>query len=200
IRDVLTEICDLERILTRVALGSARPRDLAQLRDSLARVPRMKAGIDALTVAADGESRLARLAEQCGEHEAERALLSRAIVESPPVLIRDGGVIAEGYDPELDELRSISENASRHLAELETKERERTGIPSVKVGYNRVHGFYIELGKTHAERVPADYMRRQTLKGAERYITPELKTFEDKVLSARERALAREKHLYEELL
>jgi len=200
IRDVLGEICDLERILTRVALGSARPRDLAQLRDGLARVPDLKTRLDAIAGAANGDSRLAQLCAQCGEHDAERALLASAIVESPPVLIRDGGVIAEGYDAELDELRSISENASRHLAELETKERERTGIASLKVGYNRVHGFYIELGKTHSERVPADYMRRQTLKGAERYITPELKSFEDKVLSARERALAREKHLYEELL
>ena len=200
LRDVLGDIPDLERILTRVALGSARPRDLAQLRDGLARVPELKAALHSITDPADGESRLARLAAQCGEHEAERELLARAIVESPPVLIRDGGVIAEGYDAELDELRSISENASRYLDELEAKERERTGIASLKVGYNRVHGFYIELGRTHAERVPADYMRRQTLKGAERYITPELKSFEDKVLSARERALAREKHLYEALL
>jgi len=200
LRDVLGEIADLERILTRVALGSARPRDLAQLRDGLARVPELKAALQANADPADGESRLARLAAQCGEHETERELLARAIVESPPVLIRDGGVIAEGYDAELDELRSISENASRYLNELEAKERERTGIASLKVGYNRVHGFYIELGRTHAERVPADYMRRQTLKGTERYITPELKSFEDKVLSARERALAREKHLYEALL
>src|SRR5690606_38140398 len=106
-------------------------------------------------------SRLAELVTRCGDHEPERTVLARAIVESPPVLIRDGGVIAEGYDAELDELRAISENASSYLDELEAKERERTGIATLKVGYNRVHGFYIELGKTHVERVPADYMRRQ---------------------------------------
>ncbi len=196
----LAEICDLERILTRIALASARPRDLAQLRDSLELIPALRSALRGVLGAADHESRIAALAERCQEHAAERALLAQAIVPEPPALLRDGGVIAEGYDAELDELRSISENANRYLDELEVKERERTGIASLKLGYNRVHGFYIELGKTHAERVPADYLRRQTLKGAERYITPELKTFEDKVLSARERALAREKHLYETLL
>lgn len=197
LRAVLADVCDLERVLTRVALGSARPRDLAQLRDTLVQLPELKRRVLALASTAP---RLAALAEACGEHDAERTLLERAIVETPPVLIRDGGVIAEGYDPELDELRTISENASRFLDELEIKERERTGIATLKVGYNRVHGFYIEIGKTHADRVPAEYVRRQTLKGAERYITPELKSFEDKVLSSRERALAREKHLYEALL
>ena len=195
IRAVLDDVCDLERILTRVALGSARPRDLAQLRDGLARLPELKRRVGAL-----GAPRLEALAARCGEHETERALLEAAVVEAPPALLRDGGVIATGYDAELDELRSISENANRYLDELEAKQRERTGISSLKVGYNRVHGFYIEIGKSHADAVPPDYMRRQTLKGAERYITPELKGFEDKVLSARERALAREKHLYEELL
>ena len=197
LREFLADVCDLERVLTRVALGSARPRDLSQLRDTLAILPELKRRVLELP---DVPARLAALAERCGTHDSERALLARAIVESPPVLIRDGGVIAEGYDAELDELRAISENASRFLDELEAKERERTGIATLKVGYNRVHGFYIELGKTHAERVPADYVRRQTLKGAERYITPELKSFEDKVLSSRERALSREKQLYEELL
>lgn len=197
LRAVLADVCDLERVLTRVALGSARPRDLAQLRDTLVQLPELKRRVLALASTAP---RLAALAEACGEHDAERTLLERAIVDTPPVLIRDGGVIAEGYDPELDELRTISENASRFLDELEIKERERTGIATLKVGYNRVHGFYIEIGKTHADRVPAEYVRRQTLKGAERYITPELKSFEDKVLSSRERALAREKHLYEALL
>ncbi|HEX7080764.1 MAG TPA: DNA mismatch repair protein MutS [Gammaproteobacteria bacterium] len=195
IRAELGEICDLERILTRVALGSARPRDLAQLRDGLARLPELKRLLGELDA-----PRLAELAARCGEHEAERALLERAIVDAPPVLLRDGGVIAEGYDAELDELRAISENAGRYLDELEAKQRERTGIASLKVGYNKVHGFYIEVGKSHSDTVPADYVRRQTLKGAERYITPELKAFEDKVLGARERALAREKHLYEALL
>jgi len=197
LRELLADVCDLERVLTRVALGSARPRDLAQLRDTLAILPKIKGRLLELP---DAPTRLKALAERCGTHDRERELLQRAIVESPPVFIRDGGVIAEGYDAELDELRAISENTSRFLDELETKERERTGIATLKVGFNRVHGFYIELGRTHADRVPADYIRRQTLKGTERYITPELKTFEDKVLSSRERALAREKQLYEELL
>jgi DNA mismatch repair protein MutS len=192
---MLGEVCDLERILTRIALGSARPRDLSQLRDTLAQLPSLKQTVTALDA-----PRLAELAARCGGHDAEHALLTRAVVETPPVLIRDGGVIAEGYDEELDELRSISANANRYLDELEAGERRRTGIANLKVGYNRVHGFYIEIGKAHSNAAPADYMRRQTLKGAERFITPELKSYEDKVLGARERALAREKHLYEDLL
>ncbi len=123
-----------------------------------------------------------------------------AIIDTPPQLIRDGGVIAPGYDAELDELRALSEHADQYLIDLETRERERSGIANLKVSYNRVHGYYIEVTRAQSERVPDDYLRRQTLKGAERYITPELKGFEDKVLSARERALAREKGLYEELL
>jgi DNA mismatch repair protein MutS len=126
--------------------------------------------------------------------------LERSIVDDPPMLIRDGGVIAAGYDSELDELRNISRNADGYLTDLEARERERTGLPSLKVGYNRVHGYYIEISKAQAQRAPDDYTRRQTLKGAERYVTPELKEFEGKVLSARERALAREKQLYQELL
>ena len=192
---VLKDIGDLERILTRVALRSARPRDLAQLRDSLATLPELKRL--AAPLAAE---RLQALAAHCGEHAAERALLTRALVETPPVLLRDGGVIAEGYDAELDELRRISTNADQFLVDMETRERARTGIANLKVGYNRVHGFYIELTRGQAAAAPADYIRRQTLKGAERYITPELKEFEDKVLSARERSLAREKQLYDELL
>ena len=191
---VLKEIGDLERILTRIGLRSARPRDLAQLRDSLGRLPELKRL--AAPLAAE---RLQALAERCGEHEAERALLMRALVEVPPVLLRDGGVIAEGYDADLDELRRISTNADQYLTDLEARERTRTGIANLKVGYNRVHGFYIELTRGQAASAPADYIRRQTLKGAERYVTPELKDFEDKVLSARERSLAREKHLYDEL-
>ncbi|HEU4617530.1 MAG TPA: DNA mismatch repair protein MutS [Gammaproteobacteria bacterium] len=195
LRALLAEIGDLERILARVALRSARPRDLAALRDALGRLPALKRALEQV-----GCERLAALADACAEHAAEHALLARAIVESPPALIRDGGVLAPGYDAELDELRDISENASRFLDRHEAEQRERTGIPSLKVGYNKVHGFYIEIGKSQAERAPADYVRRQTLKGAERFITPELKAFEDKVLGARERALAREKHLYEQLL
>ncbi len=191
----LKDIGDLERVLTRVALRSARPRDLAQLRDGLAKVPGLKA-----LVASAAALRLKALGTACGEHEGERDLLARSLVEAPPVLLRDGGVIAPGYDEELDELRTISTNADRFLDDLEQRERARTGIATLKVGYNRVHGFYIETSKTQAAAAPADYQRRQTLKGAERFITPELKQFEDKVLSARERALSREKHLYDDLL
>src|SRR3569832_1536344 len=142
----------------------------------------------------------AELAHDVGEFPALHDLLKRAIIDNPPMVIRDGGVIAAGYDAELDELRQLSENAGQFLVDLETRERVRTGIANLKVNYNRVHGFYIELTRGQAEKAPADYIRRQTLKGAERYITPELKSFEDKVLSARERALAREKLLYDELL
>jgi DNA mismatch repair protein MutS len=195
IRSLLGEVGDLERILARVALRSARPRDLAALRDALARMPALKRELAPLAC-----ERLGALASACGEHSEEHALLARAIVEHPPALIRDGGVLAPGYDGELDELRDISANAGRFLDRHEAEQRERTGIASLKVGYNRVHGFYIEIGKAQAERAPADYIRRQTLKGAERFITPELKAFEDKVLGARERALTREKHLYDELL
>jgi DNA mismatch repair protein MutS len=192
---VLKEIGDLERILTRVGLKSARPRDLANLRDSLGRLPELRR-----LVAPLGAERLQALAAHCGEHAAELELLKRAIVEVPPVLLRDGGVIAPEYDADLDELRRISTNADQYLTDLETRERARTGIANLKVGYNRVHGFYIELTRGQAASAPADYIRRQTLKGAERYITPELKDFEDKVLSARERSLSREKQLYDELL
>ncbi len=126
--------------------------------------------------------------------------LEKAVIENPPVVIREGGVIKKGYDDELDELRSISENAAEYLIKLETEEREVTGLSTLKVGYNRVHGYYIEISKSQAEKAPAHYVRRQTLKNAERFITPELKTFEDKALSSKSRALAREKHLYDELL
>ncbi|MFA7386838.1 MAG: DNA mismatch repair protein MutS [Thiohalobacteraceae bacterium] len=192
---LLRGLCDLERVMTRVALKSARPRDLSGLRDSLARLP------EAQRILATYDDPLLReVAGRIGEHPEPQRLLQQALVEQPPVLIRDGGMIATGYDPELDELRALSENADQFLVDLEKRERERSGIATLKVGYNRVHGFYIEVGKAQATRVPDDFQRRQTLKGAERYITPELKGFEDKVLSARERALAREKALYEALL
>ena len=135
-----------------------------------------------------------------GDHLAERGLLGKAIIDNPPMLIRDGGVIADGFDGELDQLRAIAQNADQFLLDLETSERERTGIATLKLGYNRVHGYYIEISKGQADKAPDDYVRRQTLKAAERFITPELKEFEDKVLSARERALAREKALYEGLI
>ena len=191
----LAAIADLERILARVALGSARPRDLAALREALARLPALHQIVDGLDSAL-----LAELGGDLGEHPETRALLQRALIEQPPMLIRDGGVIAPGHDGELDELRGLAEHGDGFLLELERRERERTGIAALKVGYNRVHGYYIELGRSHAERVPDDYQRRQTLKAAERYITPELKRFEEQVLSARERALAREKALYDGLI
>jgi len=195
LRDELGGIGDLERILARVALGSARPRDLAVLRDSLARLPALQAQL------APRETPLLReLADQVATHPAVVELLGRAILATPPALIRDGGVLAPGYDPELDELRDLSTNADRFLLELEARERTRTGLANLRVTYNRVHGYAIEVSRAQADQVPADYVRRQTLKGAERYVTLELKRFEDQVLSARERSLAREKALYEDLL
>ena len=175
----LQEIGDLERILSRIALGSARPRDLAQLRNACALLPALKTQLDALDAPL-----LQALAGQLGDHADTHTLLDRALIENPPMLIRDGGVIATGYDASLDELRDISEHADRYLTDLESRERARTGLPSLKVGYNRVHGYYIELSRGQAAKAPDDYQRRQTLKGAERYITPELKEFEGKVLSA----------------
>ena len=195
LRRLLAGVGDIERILSRVALGTARPRDLATLRDSLALLPELQSLIEPLQAPL-----LRQLAEKAGEHPELAERLRRAIRENPPMLIRDGGVLAEGWDEELDELRNLSQNADRFLLDLEARERQRTGIASLKVSYNRVHGYYIEVGRSHAEQVPADYVRRQTLKAAERYITPELKKFEDQVLSARERALAREKMLYDQLL
>ncbi len=195
LREQLRGIGDVERCLTRVALGSARPRDLATLRDSLHNLPALRNALGALE---DAEAR--RLHGDIGEYPDVVELLRSAIIETPPVLIRDGGVIAPGYDEQLDELRALSENADQFLLDLEQRERQRTGVAQLKVAYNRVHGYYIEMPKSQADKAPADYQRRQTLKGAERYITPELKGFEDKVLSARERALAREKALYEALL
>ncbi len=195
LREVLRGTADVERILSRVALRSARPRDLVGLRDALGRLPALHEGLGSLEA-----SLLYAIAGALVEQPAMHDLLCRALIEQPPVVLRDGGVIAEGYDVELDELRGLSRNADGFLAELELRERERTGVATLKVSYNRVHGYYIELGRSHADKVPVDYQRRQTLKNAERYITPELKGFEDRVLSARERALAREKQLYEGLL
>ena len=191
----LQEIGDIERITSRIALGSARPRDLAKLRDSLAAIPRLKNHLAVIKAPL-----CRRLMHELHEHPECVSLLQNAIIDNPPVLIRDGGVIATGYDSTLDELRDLSSNASGFLLELETRERERTQISTLKVGYNRVHGYYIEISKAQSDQAPQEYIRRQTLKNAERYITPELKGFEDKVLSSRERALAREKALYETLL
>jgi DNA mismatch repair protein MutS len=191
----MRDIGDLERILSRVGLRSARPRDLSQLGAALAKLPDLHA-----TLAKVDSPLLSELLVAIGEYPETSAWLRQAIVESPPLWLRDGGVIAPGYDGELDELRRLSRDADTFLHELESRERQRTGVATLKVGYNRVHGYYLELGRKHADKVPTEYRRRQTLKSTERYITEELKAFEDKVLSAKDRALAREHHLYDEML
>ncbi len=195
LRDLLSDIGDCERILSRVALRSARPRDLARLRDSLAVLP----GLQSLLAGFDSP-RLADLSDLISEYPEISAELESAIIEAPPVVIRDGGVIREGYDSELDELRGISENAAEFLVRLEAEEKEKTGLSTLKVGYNKVHGYYIEISRAQSADAPDAYIRRQTLKNAERFITPELKEFEDKALSSKSRALAREKHLYDALI
>ncbi|MCG6859763.1 MAG: DNA mismatch repair protein MutS [Chromatiaceae bacterium] len=195
LQESLSGFGDLERILARVALGSARPRDLAVLRDSLALLPAIQVALKP-----QQSPLLQELSVTVGTFPDVVELLRGAIIDNPPVLIRDGGVLASGYDQELDQLRDLSTNADRFLLDLEERERARTRIANLKVSYNRIHGYYIEVNRSQSERVPEDYVRRQTLKGAERYVTPELKRFEDQVLSARERALTREKALYEALL
>jgi DNA mismatch repair protein MutS len=195
LHDLLNHVGDIERGLARVALKSARPRDLAQLRDALGRLPELQQLLGNI------DSPLLReLTSQAGTYPDLHDVLTRAIVESPPPIIREGGVIAQGYDAELDQLKLISEHSDQYLVDLETRERERSGIANLRLGYNRVSGYYIEINRSLADKVPTDYHRRQTVKNAERYITPELKEFEDKVLGARDRALAREKQLYDELL
>lgn len=193
--EALAGIGDLERILARVALRSARPRDLSQLRASLGRLPT----VHTLVAAHDSPLLAAALADLTG-HGALLDHLVAALVESPPHLLRDGGVIAPGFDGELDDLRRLSTDIDSYLLELEARERARTGLASLKLAYNRVSGFYIELNRRDAENAPADYVRRQTVKNAERFLTAELKSFEDRVLGARERSLAREKSLYDGLL
>ena len=193
--ELLDQIGDIERILARVALLSARPRDLSTLSMTLQLLPRLQQQLALLD-----SPLLQQLAQQVDTHPDVVALLDAAVIDEPPLLIRDGGVIKTGFDHELDELRALSANADQFLVDIETREQQKTGINSLKVAYNRVHGFYIEVSKAQSDAVPVEYLRRQTLKAVERYITPELKSFEDKVLSARERALAREKHLYEALL
>lgn len=191
----LRQVGDIERISSRIALKSARPRDLLVLRNTLAVLPELIG----ILVESDNPH-IDKLKQQIGEHPALLMLLQRAIVDNPPVLIRDGGVIAPGYQPELDELRNISQHADQYLLDMESRERAQTGIHQLKVNYNRVHGYYIEISNLHANKVPLHYTRKQTLKGVERYITEELKAFEDKVLTAREKSLSFEKALYEELL
>ena len=195
VRELLGRCADAERITARIALRSARPRDLSGLRDTLALLPDLRERLAGLP----GE-RLRRLAHDLAPRSAPQDLLVRAIRPEPGAAIRDGNVIADGYDHELDELRAIQNDCGTFLLDLEARERTRTGIATLRVEYNRVHGFFIEVTHAHSARVPEDYRRRQTLKNAERYITPELKAFEDKALSAQDRALAREKRLYEQVL
>ncbi len=198
VAEPLKAIGDLERITARIALRSARPRDIAQLRDALGVLPALQN-----ILAGTSSPLLQELLGDITRYDArgdDEALLRRALVESPPHYLRDGGVIAAGYDAELDELRLLGSNTEQFLLQLEQRERERSGLSSLKLGFNRVQGFYIEVSRSQADRVPGDYLRRQTVKSAERFITPELKSFEDKVLGARDRALAREKALYEALL
>ncbi len=194
-QDCLRQVGDIERISSRIALKSARPRDLLVLRNTLAVLPDLQQ-----VLAKSDNPQLSSLAEQISDHPELVELLQKAIIDNPPVLIRDGGVIAPGYHKELDELRNLSQNADQFLLDMEAREKAETGISTLKVNYNRVHGYYIEISNTHAEKVPVHYTRKQTLKGAERYITEELKVFEDKVLSAKEKSLAFEKFLYDELL
>lgn len=195
IHGVLKQIGDIERILSRVALRSARPRDLARLRDALAVLPSLQSAMTAVN-----SDPINAIARRVATYPELVATLEKAIIENPPVIIREGGVIADGYDEDLDELRGIRENAGQFLIDLEIREKEKTGISTLKVGYNRVHGYYIEISKAQSAGAPTEYIRRQTLKNAERFITPELKEFEDKALSSKSRALSREKAIYEELV
>jgi DNA mismatch repair protein MutS len=192
LQDHLEKVGDIERILSRVALKTARPRDLVQLRRSIEAFPDIKKLLENF-----GLSKLGTHIHLLPEL---KNLLDKALIENPPMTTRDGGVIAEGYHSELDELRLLSEHAGQYLVDLEIRERQRTNISNLKVGYNRIHGYYIEISQAQSKNAPIDYQRRQTLKNAERYITPELKQYEDKVLSAKSKALTLEKYLYEELL
>ena len=192
---ILEQIGDIERIVARIGLRSARPRDLVKLREALGQLPALQAILKKID-----SPQLQTLAQGISEHPTLHEKLVHAIEENPPVVIREGGVIATGYDAELDELRSLSSTAGDYLTKLEQDEKARSGISTLKVGYNRVHGYYIEISRLQSDQAPADYIRRQTLKNAERFITPQLKEFEDKVLSAKSKSLAREKQLYDELL
>lgn len=195
----LAAVPDIERITTRIALFSARPRDLAGLRSGLQQLPSLRAYVAMCNKDADAPL-LKTIHDALATPTECLDLIERGIALEPATMVRDGGVIARGFDAELDELRALSENAGQFLVELEVRERARTGIANLRVEYNKVHGFYIEVTHGQTDKVPDDYRRRQTLKNAERYITPELKAFEDKALSAQERALAREKFLYEKML
>lgn len=190
----LSHIHDVERVLSRIALKTARPRDLVVLRECLTVMPRLKNILTDLPII------FSELKKDLAEFPDLNQLLRRAIIDNPPMVLRDGGVIANGFDAELDELRLLSDDCSQYLLDLEARERKKSGIANLKVSYNRVHGFYIEISRGQSEHAPAEYIRRQTVKNAERYITAELKEFEEKVLHSRSRAIAKEKLLYDEIL
>ena len=202
LQSALKKIGDMQRVLARLALRSARPRDFARLRQAFALLPDIQHYLEH-EISHPNESAqprdLIHLAEKISQYPDFADLLERAVIEAPPVLIRDGGVIKEGYNEELDHLRALSKGATDYLEELELREKERTGIASLKVGYNRVHGYFIEVSRSQSDLVPVEYVRRQTLKNNERYIIPELKEHEDNVLSSQSRSLALEKRLYDEL-
>ncbi|RKF15621.1 DNA mismatch repair protein MutS [Alginatibacterium sediminis] len=194
LQEQLKPIGDIERVIARLAIRSARPRDLSRLQNAFAALPRLAPLLEY------GCSELISLRADISLYPELSALLNKALIDNPPVLIRDGGVIAPGYNSELDELRSLSSGATDLLTDIEQRERDSTGISGLKIGYNRVHGFYIEVSRLYSEQVPIHYVRRQTLKNMERYIIPELKELEDKVLTSQSKALALEKRLYEQLL
>jgi DNA mismatch repair protein MutS len=194
LQPVLRQVGDLERILARLALRSARPRDLARMRHALQQLPEIRALLQPLE-----PDHIQTLVKNCGEFNELVALLEYAVVESPPVLVRDGGVIAPGYNAELDEWRALADGATDYLDQLEIREREKLGLDTLKVGFNGVHGYFIQVSRGQSHLVPIHYVRRQTLKNAERYIIPELKEYEDKVLTSKGKALSLEKALYEEL-
>ena len=193
LQPLLQQVGDMERILARIALRTARPRDLTRLRTALEHIPDIVKHSQNLTACLDNTLK------QIADFSELFELLSKAIIDNPPQLIRDGGVIAEGYNAELDEWRSLAEGATKFLEDLEAKERAKTGIDTLKIGFNAVHGYYIQISQGQAHKAPIHYVRRQTLKNAERYIIPELKTYEDKVLKAKGASLALEKQLYDEL-
>lgn len=192
LQPLLRQVGDMERILARVALRSARPRDLTRLRTALEQIPFIQKQLAKIP-------HFSAFSQQIADFSVQLALLQRAIIDNPPLLIRDGGVIAEGYNEELDEWRSLSEGATRYLKDLEQRERANTGIDTLKIGFNAVHGYYIQISQGQAHKAPLHYVRRQTLKNVERYIIPELKTYEEKVLKAKGASLALEKQLYDEI-
>ena len=195
IQELLSYISDIERIISRVALGTVKPKDLVALRNSLKQLPKLKK-----ILSEKNTQEIENINKRIYQLDELVTLLDKAIIDNPPATIRDGGVIKDGFDKELDELKSIKDNSYDFLIKFEELQKQKIGISTLKVGYNRVHGYYIELSKQHADKIPTEYVRRQTLKASERYITEELKNFEDKVLSSKEKALAREKLIYDTLL